>query len=111
MKQYRLEDMTKGWFVGAFAPTVIDTTDCEVAIKHYTAGDYEPTHHHKIAAEVTAIVSGTAAMCGREWGPGSIVLIEPGEATDFRALTDVVTVVVKMPSVAGDKYQGAPEAA
>lgn len=107
MKHYRLEDMTKGWFVGAFAPTVLDTKDCEVAIKHYAAGDYEPVHHHKVAAEVTAIVSGRAAMCGAEWTAGSIVLIEPGEATDFRALTDVVTVVVKLPSAAGDKYPGA----
>jgi hypothetical protein len=32
------------------------------------------------------------------------VTIEPGEATDFTALTDTTTVVVKMPSVKGDKY-------
>ena len=36
---------------------------------------------------------------------GDIVLIEPGEDTDFEALTDVTTVVVKTPSVAGDKYE------
>ena len=48
MKHYRLDDMTKGWFVGAFTPTVVDTPHCEVAIKHYAAGDYEAAHHHKI---------------------------------------------------------------
>ena len=36
---------------------------------------------------------------------GDIVLIEPGEDTDFEALTDVTTVVVKAPSVMGDKYE------
>ena len=110
MKHYRLDEMTKGWFVGAFTPTVVDTPHCEVAIKHYAAGDYEAAHHHKIAHELTAIVSGTATMFGREWGAGSIVMVEPGDTTDFRALTDVVTVVVKLPSIAGDKYLGAPEA-
>ena len=49
-------------------------------------------------------------MFGQEWGAGSIVMVEPGDTTDFRAVTDVVTVVVKLPSIAGDKYFGAPEA-
>ncbi len=40
------------------------------------------------------------------WGAGDIVMVEPGEATDFVAITDAVNVVVKMPSVMGDKYLG-----
>jgi hypothetical protein len=32
--------------------------------------------------------------------------LEPGEATDFRALTDAVCAVVKLPSARGDKYPG-----
>jgi hypothetical protein len=35
----------------------------------------------------------------------SILEIHPGEVTDFEALTDVVTVVVKVPAVPGDKYE------
>lgn len=104
MKHDRLESMVKGWFVGDFSPTVIQTTDCEVAIKEYKAGDHESAHYHKVATELTAIVSGQVRMLGREWGAGDIITIEPGEPTDFLALTDVVTVVVKVPSVKGDKY-------
>ena len=37
---------------------------------------------------------------------GDIAMVEPGEATDFVALTDAVTVVVKMPSAMGDEYLG-----
>ena len=33
MKHDRLGDMTKGWFVGNFSPTVLCTSDCEVAVK------------------------------------------------------------------------------
>jgi hypothetical protein len=33
-------------------------------------------------------------------------MVEPGEATDFVAITDAVNVVVKMPSTMGDKYIG-----
>ena len=96
--------MTKGWFVGDFVPTSFSSKDCEVAIKHYSKGDHEAAHYHKISTEITAIVSGDVRMLGREWTAGDILTIEPGEATDFLALTDVITVVVKVPSSTSDKY-------
>lgn len=104
MKTYRLDDMTKGWFVGNFDPVVLKTDAAEVAVKSYVAGTVEPRHFHKVAPEVTLIVSGNVRMNDSNYGAGDIILIEPGEATDFEALSDVVTVVVKLPSVAGDKY-------
>jgi hypothetical protein len=104
MKRDRLEAMVKGWFVGDFAPVAIRSEACEVAIKRYAAGDREGAHYHAVATELTAIVSGRVRMLGAEWGEGDILTVEPGEATDFLALTDAVTVVVKLPSVAGDKY-------
>lgn len=96
--------MVKGWFVGDFSPVALRSEACEVAIKRYSAGDHEPAHLHKIATEITAIISGRVQMLGREWGDGDILTIEPGEATDFLALTDVVTVVVKTPSAPDDKF-------
>ncbi len=107
MRTAHLGDMVKGWFVGDFAPAVLRSSACEVAIKHYRAGDREDLHHHRIAAEVTAIVSGEVRMGGRVFGPGAIVVMEPGEATAFEALTDAVNVVVKLPSLRDDKYPGA----
>lgn len=104
MKSYRLDDMTKGWFVGNFEPAVLKTEAAEVAVKSYVAGTVEPRHYHKVAPEVTLIVSGSVRMNEERYGAGDIILIEPGEATDFEALSDVTTVVVKLPSVAGDKY-------
>jgi mannose-6-phosphate isomerase-like protein (cupin superfamily) len=107
LERHRLDHFTKGWFVGTFHPTLIPTDAVEVAIKHYKAGDHEPAHHHKIATELTAVVSGRVRMCGEEIGAGEIVKIHPGQSTDFTALTDTITVVVKMPCVAGDKYADA----
>jgi quercetin dioxygenase-like cupin family protein len=104
MKTFRLKDMIKGWFVGNFSPAALHSEACEVAIKHYKAGDKEQPHYHGVATELTAIVSGSVVMLGRTWQAGDIVLIEPGEVTSFEALTDAVTVVVKLPSVKMDKY-------
>jgi quercetin dioxygenase-like cupin family protein len=102
--QKRLEDMVGGWMVGDFDPTCIRTAACEVACKHYQAGASEAAHVHRVATELTLIASGRVTMNGRTYGAGDIVILAPGEATDFKALEDATTVVVKMPSVAGDKY-------
>lgn len=104
MRTARLQDMTKGWFVGSFSPTLLDTEAVEVAVKEYRAGDREGKHYHKIATEFTAVISGTVAMNGRQWTAGDIIVMEPGEATDFQAVTDAVTVVVKIPGAPNDKY-------
>ena len=104
MIQHRLADMIGGWFVGNFEPATLKTAACEVACKHYEAGAHERAHVHRIATEVTLIASGRVTMNGRLLIAGDIVIIEPGEATDFAALEATTTVVVKLPSVAGDKY-------
>ncbi len=109
MKKYQLNQMTKGWFVGDFVPTIIPTQDVEIAIKHYKKGDFEERHHHKIATELTAIISGAVRMNGQEFIAGDIVLIEPGESTDFEVLEDCVSTVVKYPGAKNDKYLGDSE--
>ena len=104
MKFFHLKDMVKGWFVGNFEPTALLTQDVEVAVKKYKAGDYEPAHYHKIATEITVIADGEVRMNGVTYSSGDIILIEPNQATDFLAITDVITTVVKFPGAKDDKY-------
>jgi quercetin dioxygenase-like cupin family protein len=106
MKVSKLSDMEKGWFVGDFFPTLVKTTDVEVAVKSYSKGDYEERHYHKMAKEITVIISGRVKMNNKEYVAGEIIVIDPGEDTDFEALEDVVNVVVKLPGSKDDKYIG-----
>lgn len=103
-----LDDMVKGWFVGAFTPTAHHTDACEVSVRWYRAGDAEGVHHHRIATELTVVVDGRVRMCGQEFGAGSIVTLAPGTPTDFLALEDTWCVVVKTPGALDDKYEGTP---
>lgn len=96
--------MTKGWFIGNFNPSLFKTNEVEVAVKHYKAGDHEDAHYHKIATEYTVIIEGEVEMNGVRYGKDTIIVMEPGEATDFTAITDSVNVVVKMPGANNDKY-------
>lgn len=109
MKTMRLADMIGGWFVGDFEKSILRTKDVEVAVKKYAAGDHEKLHYHYIAPEITVIVGGTVRMNGVEHGDGTIIHLEPGEGSDFTAVTEVMTIVVKIPSVPGDKYFEAPK--
>ncbi len=104
MNKHKLEDFKQGWFIGNFEPSLSKTEDVEIAVKKYQKGDYEPSHHHKIATEYTLILDGQVRMSGEEYGSGEIVVISPGESTDFLAETDVTTVVVKLPCAPNDKY-------
>lgn len=105
MKTASLQDMMKGWFIGPFAPTLFHTEQFECAVKRYAAGDKEGSHVHRVATEYTIVASGKVRMNGVVYGADTIVVIEPGEATDFEALEDTVTFVVKVPAVRGDKYE------
>lgn len=104
MKVTRLSSMKNGWFIGNFVPSLYQTTDCEVAVKSYKKGEYEPAHYHKIATEHTVIINGKVKMNGAIYKAGDIVVVDPGEATDFECLEDTTSVVVKIPGALDDKY-------
>ena len=104
MKVHRLDQMTRGWFVGDFEPHVERSKDFEVGVKNFVAGEKEAKHMHKVSTEITCVVVGRVRMFDQEFGPGDIVTAEPGDATSFEALTDASLAIVKFPSVMGDKY-------
>lgn len=104
MDKRNLKQFVRGWIVGGFEPTLYKTTDVEVAIQNFKQGDKEPSHCHKIATEITVIVRGKALMKGMILNEGDIVSISPGQFTDFEALEDTTTAVVKLPGAMNDKY-------
>ena len=106
MQKAKLSNMVRGWFIGNFTPTVLATQAVEVGVKLYKAGDFGERHFHKIATEVTVILSGRVRMNGVEFISGDIITIEPMESTDFEVLEDTSTIVVKLPGASNDKYLG-----
>lgn len=109
MRVERLDNMKRGWFVGNFAPTLVPTEAVEVAVKTYAAGEAEDRHYHKIATEITVVIAGTIEMNGVRYESGDMIVMEPGESTDFRAISAATNVVVKIPGATNDKYPGHSE--
>lgn len=104
MEKGNLTAMIRGWFVGNFSPSLYKTNDVEVAVKRYKAGDHEEWHYHKVATEITTVIDGKIEMNGEKYGVNDIVVLSPGEGSNFIALTDTTTVVVKLPGANNDKY-------
>lgn len=100
----KLDNYTKGWIVGDFFPALINNKDIEVGIKKYKAFEYEKSHVHRVITEYTIIVSGKVKMNNQTYLENDVIEIKPGVSTDFLALEDTITVVIKTPSIPSDKY-------
>jgi quercetin dioxygenase-like cupin family protein len=103
MKLERVENFTGGWFIGDFSPSLLATSDFEVCLKHFKKGDFEPNHFQKRATEFTIVVSGLCRMGPITLSPGDILVLDPGEKSDFLAIEDSVVLGIKTPSLPEDK--------
>jgi quercetin dioxygenase-like cupin family protein len=105
MKKYNLKDFIGGWFIGDFEPNLVRTKDFEVSVKYYKKGDKDKAHTHKVADEFTVITKGSCSINGKVYKEGEIIWIKPNDVSEFEALEDSCTTIVKIPSVMGDKYE------
>ncbi len=96
--------MVGGWFVGNFEPSAFKTASAEVCYKIHPKGEKWDKHYHRIATEINLMVRGKISINGEIFKPGEIFLIEPNEIVSPEFLEDCELVVVKVPSVSGDKY-------
>jgi dTDP-glucose pyrophosphorylase len=104
MKKFNLQNYTKGWLVGDFEPNLFGSKDIEVALKRYEQGTKELAHEHRLATEYTIVINGVFRMNDQIIGKNDIIQVEPNEMVEFECLHSGETLVIKSPSVMGDKY-------
>ncbi len=103
MKVTSLANFKNGWFVGNFEPSMFKTEQFEVGIIHHKKGEEWPCHYHT-GTEINYLVSGKIRMHGQVLFTGDVFMFEPYEVADPEFLTDCTVVVIKTPSMPGDKY-------
>lgn len=105
MEIIRIEDFTRGWIIGNFEPSLLKTDKFEVALLTHKAGEVWPKHYHKVATEYNVLVSGKMVIQGKELNSGDVFVFSPGDIADPIFLEDCSVLVVKVPSIIGDKYE------
>lgn len=105
MQIYNFSDMKGGWFVGDFSPTAFQTKACEVSYKKHYKGEEWPRHYHAVATEINFLIKGKMLINSEEINTGQIFVIYPVEAVKPIFLEDCELIVIKTPSVKGDKYE------
>lgn len=103
MIRYDIKDFTGGWFVGSFQPTALVCEAAEFGVKAFRSGTTEPAHYQRVATEVSVVISGECRIGLIDLQEGDILVVFPGEVTDFEAKTDCILAVCKVPSVPNDK--------
>ena len=105
MKIETLQNFKRGWIIGNFEPTLLKTDLFEIAIKYQKSGQYQQGHVHKVAKEYTVIVNGQCKINNEILVAGDVLILEPNQKfVKYECLKDSVNVVIKVPSVVGDKY-------
>ena len=111
MKIDNVSNCKQGWFIGNFDPVILKTINFEVAFHSLPKGHRSDNHYHLESLEMNLVVSGRIAVAVegaskayRILSKGDIFIYEAGEKTDVICETDVDLVVIKTPSIPGDKY-------
>lgn len=105
MKLSKISDFTNGWFIGAFTPSLLKTSDFEIAHHFYAKGFKAHPHTHMIATEYNYVVSGHLLVDDKhELKRGDIFIYEPSDIANVVFLEDTDLIIIKTPSIIGDKY-------
>jgi quercetin dioxygenase-like cupin family protein len=104
MKLLNLKDMTRGWLIGDFEPSILRTQGFEVGVLTHKKGEEWAEHYHKIATEYNVLIKGKMTLNGILINEGDIFILIPNETALPEFLEDCTVLCVKVPSVIGDKY-------
>jgi len=93
----------RGWFIGNFDGAVHRTTDFEICYQKNPRGQ-TASHIHKLAYEITLVISGRQICNGQMFTAGEICVLEPGDISQIEYLEETEVVTIKTPSIPTDKH-------
>jgi hypothetical protein len=104
MKRFNLSECgARGWFIGDFAGAVFPSKAFEICYQK-NPRTQTPSHIHKLAHEITLVISGRQICNGEIFEAGDICILEPGDISQIEYLEETEVVTIKTPSIPSDKY-------
>lgn len=104
MDIHRLTEFKDGWICGDFEPSILRTKFFEVGYHNYLKGHKSDGHYHAIMKEINVILKGKVWVDTEVLTDGMIWTVEPNEILETEFLEDTELLIIKSPSVPGDKH-------
>ena len=104
IKQNKLENMTRGWLIGDFSPSILKTNDFEIGYLKHPKDQVWPAHVHKEANEYNILIKGKLIINNETIEQGEIFIIPKNMLTSAKFLEDCEILCIKVPSLPKDKY-------
>lgn len=99
MKRERIENFTRGWFIGNFEPAILKTEEFEVGFQIHKKNETIEKHYQELSTEYNLLLIGSLIANGETLGPGDIFIFDPKEVTIVELLEECHIVCVKTPSL------------
>ena len=104
MKVLNINDFKAGWFIGNFEPTILKTSDFEIALKVHKHDEKIQPHRHNHTVEYNLLTDGKMEVNGMKIEEGDIFILEKAEICNVKILSKIAKVVcIKVPSNPKDK--------
>ena len=104
IKQNKLENMTRGWCIGDFSPSILKTELFEVGYLKHSKDEMWPAHLHKKADEYNILIKGKMTINNETIEKGDIFVVPKGMLTSAKFLEDCEILCIKVPSNTKDKF-------
>ena len=100
---FKVNKMTRGWFVGNFTPTAYKTKHFEVGYLFHKKGEIWDVHYHEHLTEINLLIEGKMIFNDIEINKNEIFIVNQNEIACPIFLEDTYIICIKVPSVIGDK--------
>ena len=104
IKSSHFKNMTRGWLIGDFTPSILRTKDFEIGYLHHSKGEQWPAHIHKEADEINILIRGKMIINNENFEEKDIFIIKKGMLTKAQFLENCEILCIKVPSIPTDKF-------
>ena len=104
VKNGNLSDMTRGWLIGDFEPSIYRTKDFEIGYLFHPKGQVWAPHVHMEADELNVLIRGQMKINNELIKEKEIFIVKKGMLTSSVFLEDCEILCIKVPSNVKDKY-------
>jgi len=98
-----IKNFTRGWIIGDFKPSLLQTSAFEVAVLYHKKAESIAKHKHEHAIEYNVVLSGCLEVNNEIVRENDIFIFDKNEVANVKVLEDTKVLCIKTPSVPKDK--------